>query len=72
MLLDINPLGQLLIEILGVILLLRRSQLQLLIGRLLFVFVQGILQSLGELEDHIDFVTRENLKHKEMCAGLVA
>lgn len=72
MLLHINPLSQLLVEILGVVLLLRRGQLDFLISCLFLVFIQSVLQSLWEFQNHIDFVSRKNLEHEKMCAGLVA
>ena len=64
MLLHINPLSQLLVEILGVVLLLRRGQLDFLVSCLFLVFIQSVLQSLWEFQDHIDFVPRKNLEHE--------
>ena len=64
MLLHINPLSQLLVEILGVVLLLRRGQLDFLVSCLFLVFIQSVLQSLREFQNHIDFVTRKNLEHE--------
>ena len=64
MLLHINPLSQLLVEILGVVLLLRRGQLDFLVSCLFLVFIQSVLQSLREFQDHIDFVPRKNLEHE--------
>ena len=64
MLLHINPLSQLLVEILGVVLLLRRGQLDFLVSCLFLVFIQSVLQSLREFQNHIDFVPWKNLEHE--------